>query len=131
MKSTDAPRALGASVDFISLVGNDDIARDVDRLLHDLSGVSHTLTMESNRPTTSKVRYVAGGQQLLRADRETTDPVPDAIADILASKVENALRDAALLVVSDYGKGVITSRLATRPCCKTTCNDAFSVVRYN
>jgi len=106
--------ALGASVDFISLVGNDDIARDVDRLLHDLSGVSHTLTMESNRPTTSKVRYVAGGQQLLRADRETTDPVPDAIADILASKVENALRDAALLVVSDYGKGVITSRLATR-----------------
>ena len=106
--------ALGASVDFISLVGNDDIARDVDRLLHDLSGVSHTLTMESNRPTTSKVRYVAGGQQLLRADRETTDPVPDAIADILASKVEKALRDAALLVVSDYGKGVITSRLATR-----------------
>lgn len=106
--------ALGASVDFISLVGNDDIARDVDRLLHDLSGVSHTLTMEANRPTTSKVRYVAGGQQLLRADRETTDPVPDAIADVLASKVENALRDAALLVVSDYGKGVITSRLATR-----------------
>ena len=106
--------ALGASVDFISLVGNDDIARDVDRLLHDLSGVSHTLTMEANRPTTSKVRYVAGGQQLLRADRETTDPVPDAIADILASKVEKALRDAALLVVSDYGKGVITSRLATR-----------------
>ena len=40
--------------------------------------------------------------------------MPDAIADILASKVENALRDAALLVVSDYGKGVITSRLATR-----------------
>ena len=106
--------ALGASVDFISLVGNDDIARDVDRLLHDLSGVSHTLTTEANRPTTSKVRYVAGGQQLLRADRETTDPVPDAIADVLVSKVENALRDAALLVVSDYGKGVITSRLATR-----------------
>ena len=40
--------------------------------------------------------------------------MPDAIADVLASKVENALRDAALLVVSDYGKGVITSRLATR-----------------
>ena len=52
--------ALGASVDFISLVGNDDIARDVDRLLHDLSGVSHTLTMEAIAQLTSKVRYVAG-----------------------------------------------------------------------
>ena len=106
--------ALGASVDFISLVGDDDIARDVGRLLDDLSGVSHALTIEANRLTTSKVRYVAGGQQLLRADQETTDPVPDTIADILASAVENALRDAALLIVSDYGKGVITSRLAAQ-----------------
>ena len=106
--------ALGASVDFISLVGDDDIARDVERLLDDLSGVSHALTVEANRLTTSKVRYVAGGQQLLRADRETADPVPDITADILASEVENALRDAALLIVSDYGKGVITSRLAAR-----------------
>ena len=106
--------ALGAAVDFVSVVGKDDIAGDVDLLLRDLSGVSHSLSVEEDRPTTSKIRYVAGGQQLLRADREITTPVPDAIAGELAGAVERALRDAGLLIVSDYGKGVVTDALAAR-----------------
>ncbi|MEE2996104.1 MAG: D-glycero-beta-D-manno-heptose-7-phosphate kinase [Pseudomonadota bacterium] len=106
--------ALGASVDFIGVVGEDDIARDVDLLLRDLNGVSHFLTAEASRPTTSKIRYLAGGQQLLRADREISMPVSDAIADALASKVEIALQGAALLIVSDYGKGTVTDHLAAR-----------------
>lgn len=104
--------ALGAGVDFVSVVGDDEIAGDVDLLLRDLAGVSHSLSVEADRPTTSKIRYVAGGQQLLRADREITTPVPDGIADELVAAVERALRDAALLIVSDYGKGVVTDTLA-------------------
>ena len=44
--------ALGAGVDFVSVVGEDDIAGDVDLLLRDLSGVSGRLTIESDRLTT-------------------------------------------------------------------------------
>ena len=106
--------ALGADVDFVSVVGDDEIAGDVDLLLRDLAGVSHSLSVETDRPTTSKIRYVAGGQQLLRADREITTPVLDGIADELVAAVERALRDAALLIVSDYGKGVVTDTLAAR-----------------
>ena len=106
--------ALGAGVDFVSVVGDDEIAGDVDLLLRDLAGVSHSLSVETDRPTTSKIRYVAGGQQLLRADREITTPVLDGIADELVAAVERALRDAALLIVSDYGKGVVTDTLAAR-----------------
>ena len=106
--------ALGAGVDFVSVVGDDEIAGDVDLLLRDLAGVSHSLSVETDRPTTSKIRYVAGGQQLLRADREITTPVLDGIADELVAAVERALRDAALLIVSDYGKGVVTDMLAAR-----------------
>ena len=106
--------SLGASVDLISVVGDDDIAGDVDLLLRDLGGVSHSLTVEKDRPTTSKIRYVAGGQQLLRADREITTPISDAIADDLVAAVATGLQDAALVIISDYGKGVVTDRLASR-----------------
>ena len=106
--------ALGAGVDFVSVVGEDDIAGDVDLLLRDLGGVSHRLTIEKDRLTTSKTRYVAGGQQLLRSDREIRAPVQDGIVDELVAGVEDALQDAALVVISDYGKGVVTDRLAAQ-----------------
>jgi len=106
--------ALGASVDLISVAGDDEIADDVDLLLRDLSGVTHTLKIENGRPTTSKIRYVAGGQQLLRADREVTTPIPEDIVDSLCAAAERALAGADALIVSDYGKGVVTDRLVAQ-----------------
>jgi len=104
--------AVGAKVDFVSVVGEDDIGADVELLLRDLQGVDHTLIGDATRPTTSKVRYVASGQQLLRADREVTAPISGDIEDALFVAAEKHLADAGALILSDYGKGVITGRLA-------------------
>ncbi len=104
--------ALGASVDFVSVVGDDDVADDVAVLLRDLHGVAPVLLVEAGRPTTTKIRYVAAGQQLLRADREVTSAIPDAIATELCAAAGRALADAGVLVISDYGKGAITDRVA-------------------
>lgn len=106
--------SVGASVAFISVTGDDDIARDVDVLLRDLAGVTPTLIQEKDRPTTSKIRYVAGGQQLLRADREVTTPITDDVADAVFLAAESALQDAGALIVSDYGKGTVTDALVAR-----------------
>lgn len=106
--------SVGATVAFISVTGDDDIARDVDVLLRDLTGVTPTLVHEKDRPTTSKVRYVAGGQQLLRADREVTTPITDEVADAVFAAAVVALEDAGALIVSDYGKGTVTDDLVAR-----------------
>ncbi len=106
--------SLGAEVSFVSVTGDDDTARDVDLLIGNLKGVFPTIVRLAGRPTTSKTRYVAGGQQLLRADRETATPVDDATADRLADAVEAALGDAEVLIVSDYAKGVVTDALMKR-----------------
>jgi len=106
--------SIGAAVDFVSVLGDDDIAADVNILLRDLAGVAPMLVTEHDRPTTSKVRYVAGGQQLLRADREVITPISDTVADSVFDAVEAALADAGALIVSDYGKGVITDQLVAR-----------------
>ncbi|MAI49475.1 MAG: bifunctional heptose 7-phosphate kinase/heptose 1-phosphate adenyltransferase [Rhodospirillaceae bacterium] len=106
--------AIGGSVSFISVTGDDDNADDVDVLLRDLAGVTPTLVREKHRPTTRKIRYVAGGQQLLRADREVTTPIPDDIADAIFMATEKELRDAGALILSDYGKGTLTEGLVSR-----------------
>ena len=106
--------SVGASVTFVSVIGDDDIARDVDVLLRDLAGVTRTLIAEKDRPTTSKIRYVAGGQQLLRADREVTTPITDDVADAVFRAAENALKDVGALILSDYGKGTVTDGLVAR-----------------
>ena len=106
--------SVGASVTFVSVTGDDDIAGDVELLLRDLAGVAPHLFREKDRPTTSKIRYVAGGQQLLRADREITTPIADDVADAVFRAAESALSDAGVLIVSDYGKGTVTPALVAR-----------------
>lgn len=106
--------SLGAAAEFVTLTGDDDIAGDVALLLRDLARVTPTIVRETSRPTTSKVRYVAGGQQLLRADREITTPVDADICAQLCAAVEAALPGAGVLIVSDYGKGVVTPDLLKR-----------------
>lgn len=106
--------SVGALVDFVSVTGDDEIAGDIGLLLRDLAGVTPTLVVDTGRPTTSKMRYVAGGQQLLRADREVTTPISDDVADSVFAAAEAALSGAGALIVSDYGKGTITDRLVAR-----------------
>ena len=105
---------LGASAEFVSVVGKDAAGREVMELVGDLEGVDSHLLSETKRETTIKTRYVAGSQQLLRADRETITEIASPTADDIVRIVASALDDAAVLVLSDYAKGVLTSE-ATGP----------------
>ena len=103
--------SLGATVDFVTVAGADDIGEDVALLLRNLTGVTPVIVTDPGRRTTSKTRYVAGGQQLLRADRETTTPVSPETAVQLGAAVTAVLEKAGVLIVSDYAKGVVTDGL--------------------
>jgi D-beta-D-heptose 7-phosphate kinase/D-beta-D-heptose 1-phosphate adenosyltransferase len=54
------------------------------------------------------MRCIGGGQQMLRVDRETPGPIADDIGRGLVQRLESALHDDSVLVLSDYGKGVLT-----------------------
>src|SRR5690242_3452761 len=70
--------ALGAECCFLSVVGGDDAGREVKRLSGESERVEAHLLVERDRVTTVKTRYIAGTQQMLRADRETASPIGDA-----------------------------------------------------
>lgn len=100
--------ALGAATVFVSVVGDDDAGRDVGRLIGELDSVDPCLVVESGRQTTIKTRYVAGAQQLLRADRETSAPIGAETARRLVQMVEVVLPKVDIVILSDYGKGVLS-----------------------
>src|SRR6266699_5596245 len=94
--------ALGAQVTLISVVGDDEAGRTLERLLA-AARVRTSLHRDATLPTTVKLRVIGRQQQLLRIDFET---VPSH--EILATKLadyERALPDFDAVVLSDYGKG--------------------------
>lgn len=103
--------ALTVGVRFCSLIGNDATGFEVQRLLADLPKVTSTLEVEEGRPTTLKVRFVAQSQQLLRTDHETTRPLTAEAEARILDEVRASLPGAGVVVLSDYGKGLLTASL--------------------
>ncbi len=103
--------ALGASVDFIGVVGDDAAGAEIRALMAALDGVTGDIVEDAGRQTSIKTRFFAGVQQLLRVDRETTEPVSDALAARLGEAAARALKRCGAMVLSDYGKGVLGATL--------------------
>lgn len=99
--------ALGAAVAFVSVVGDDQDGSDLTGLIGGQPGVEPWLLVQGGRATTVKTRFVSGGQQLLRSDREETRPIPDKLAERMMRVARDTLAATSVAVLSDYGKGVL------------------------
>src|SRR6185437_7678401 len=105
-------QTLGAQPCFVSVTGSDRAGRDVGRLVAELGGgESHVLT-ERGRVTTVKTRYVAGTQQMMRADRETVTPLTGSLREDFLRMVQQVLAHYQVTVLSDYAKGVLAGGAA-------------------
>src|ERR1700759_3038445 len=67
--------ALGGEVSLVGVIGDDAEGKQALRLVSDETGVEGYLVPDAARPTTLKTRFVAGAQQMLRVDLETSRPV--------------------------------------------------------
>ena len=105
-------RALGAAASFISVVGNDEAGREIGRLIEAQDGAEAHVLVQPQRTTTVKTRYIAGNQQLLRADRESAIPLDPYIREDMLRLARELVADHSVVVISDYGKGVLTEGVA-------------------
>ncbi len=106
--------SLGGAVQFLTVIGDDLAGAELATLIKTISGATPNVLTETGRITTTKTRYIASGQQLMRGDRETTDPISDVTAERLLKLMSIALPARGVLVLSDYGKGVLANSLAHR-----------------
>jgi len=97
--------ALGASCTLVAAVGRDDSGRALSALLDD-QGVDARLNIDNDMQTTLKLRMLAQNQQLLRADFERS--VSSETLDAMTAGAVEALAEADVLILSDYGKGALS-----------------------
>lgn len=108
--------ALGARALVAGMVGTDVEGR---RLLSAFPKLVDTRQIVRARRyrTPVKTRILAGGihsakQQVVRIDRETDWPLPEAVSKTFASRLTRALADCDAVLLSDYGSGLVTPELA-------------------
>lgn len=97
--------ALGAQVNLLSVVGRDEAARVLARLLQE-ENVACQLTADDSLETTVKLRVIGRQQQLLRIDFENA-PGSGALQSKLAD-YQDRLTDCDVVILSDYAKGALT-----------------------
>ena len=107
--------SLGALPVLFGVCGTDIASTSLCALLRE-RGVDPESGMieDAGRRTTLKTRIIAHHQQVLRADEETRDALPDSVRAQLLDRVEGALDRADAVILSDYGKGVLSGPLLDR-----------------
>jgi D-beta-D-heptose 7-phosphate kinase / D-beta-D-heptose 1-phosphate adenosyltransferase len=103
--------AIGASVTLVGVTGSDPWAADLMEQLASAPTIDAQLIVDVERPTTVKTRYVADGHQLLRADREIRTSLSLDVETKLLARFADSLRDADVVVLSDYAKGVLSDQV--------------------
>jgi len=101
-------RSLGGNPALIGVVGDDAAA---ERLTDDLArdGIDgQGIIVDRGRPTTIKTRIIAGSQQIVRFDKEEREEVRGEHLARLSHSAEERLSEFDGLIISDYGKGVIS-----------------------
>ena len=103
--------AIGCEVTMLGVVGSDDHGRTLqnefkERHIHD-----DALFVDRSRPTTTKTRIITGSQHVVRIDHELTDPISEALQDQIIDYLSTHLPRFDAVIVSDYQKGVLTTKV--------------------
>ncbi|MBI3297491.1 MAG: D-glycero-beta-D-manno-heptose-7-phosphate kinase [Elusimicrobia bacterium] len=104
--------ALGASVSLVSAIGADAAGGQLLAELRARGMDTSPILSDPTLITTQKCRIVAEHQQVVRVDRESSHPLPAALQRELLERLGRAVLQSDALVISDYGKGVVTRAVA-------------------
>ncbi len=99
---------LGAKISVCGVIGDDEAGHATIKLVEGLGGKASGIIVDKSRKTTIKTRVIAHSQQVVRVDREMTDPLAANVGAALASAVAKELSQTKGVIVSDYAKGTIT-----------------------
>ncbi|MCT7432192.1 D-glycero-beta-D-manno-heptose-7-phosphate kinase [Aliarcobacter cryaerophilus] len=102
---------LGSIVDVISVIGNDSVANELKSLLEKIDVPTSNLVVENNRKTSKKSRLIASQQQVLRYDMESIDDINENSHKQIIQTLDKNIDKYSSIILSDYGKGVLTTNL--------------------
>ena len=104
---------LGARCFLLTVTGRDMAGDELRVLLQALPSLTCSAVIDQTRPTTVKTRFVASSQHVLRVDQEVDTPLSADVAQQLVHQATKLLREADVVVLSDYAKGVLTPQVTS------------------
>jgi len=102
---------LGGKGVLCGVVGDDEMGQWIMNQLMEKKIKTHGIFIEKGRQTTVKTRIFANQQQVVRIDRERTDHLKGSTVRNLSEFLIGKMEDSDGIILSDYGKGVLTRKL--------------------
>jgi len=104
-------KALGADVSVGGVVGSDENGVELINLLKNIGVDAGGIIIQAGRKTSKKSRIIAASQQILRYDKESKEEIERSSVEKILSSLEKSAFGYDAVILSDYGKGVLTDEL--------------------
>jgi D-beta-D-heptose 7-phosphate kinase / D-beta-D-heptose 1-phosphate adenosyltransferase len=106
--------ALGAKVFTAGVIGTGRNGQVLLERFNELGVDTSLIIQEPDRATTQKTRIIAANQHVLRIDRETKQDISGQTLEKIIRLIEDKMPDIDVVLISDYGKGLITKNLLSK-----------------
>ena len=118
--------ALGAEVGVISVVGDDSLGEEILNLISLRGAKAELVIKEKGRKSSQKSRIMVAHQQVLRLDTESVCDI--SCESEIIDKFDEILSRYDIVLLSDYGKGVLSKNLCQEIIAKTTAKNKMVLV---
>lgn len=103
--------SLGAMPIPIGVIGNDQEGKQLVELMKNFNFPTDCIVIDNDRPTIVKTRIIANDQHVVRADRESRQPINSDIFKQVMVAVKNYISQVDALIIEDYNKGLLSREL--------------------
>ncbi|MCX7956880.1 MAG: D-glycero-beta-D-manno-heptose-7-phosphate kinase [Endomicrobia bacterium] len=103
--------SVGAKAYVATIVGDDTYAEELRSIMLKKGIIIEGMFSDTSRPTTVKTRIVAQNQQVVRVDKESRLHINPSVFFQIKNYIEDIKSKIDAIIISDYGKGVITKSL--------------------
>ena len=104
-------QSLGAKVYLSGVIGKDRAGETIKKELRKRKISEEGLILAGKRKTILKSRLIAHSQQVVRMDRENREEIKGAFFNQLTGYVKSLIPEIDAVIISDYGKGVVSRKL--------------------
>ena len=105
---------LGANVSVCSVIGDDSNGTELLSMLNTIDVNVDNIIAERDRKSSKKSRVIAVSQQILRYDKESKNNITSISEERIISLISEEIDKYDSVILSDYGKGVLTDTLCKR-----------------
>ncbi|MEW5910671.1 MAG: bifunctional ADP-heptose synthase, partial [Thermodesulfobacteriota bacterium] len=119
--------ALGGIVIPAGVIGTGRNGKRLLKRFQELGVKTDGIIQDPDRPTTRKTRIIATNQHVLRIDRESRKEISKRVHNRLCDFLKQAIPNSDVVLISDYGKGVVSNSVLSLTIRTAKENDIFAI----